>query len=304
MKQINLETLEKAESKVSVGRMKKAVITVAVVIALSGGGYGAYRLVAGEVVASRYAVPAMYCPACVITVQEITGKIPGVIGADVSLAGQSVTVKYRSRRTSAEAIKAAIARKGYPISIDGKFKPGGEAIDEAVVAIINGKPLLERDLKIASAAGADKDPAAGFYSAVGAEILLQAADSRTVVVQPSEIDEVVEAEIKRRGVSKEKLTGEAVKTYGSVEKYRQTIARRLSIRKLLNDYVLDGVKDPGEKERKTLEWVGGLFKTSDVKIPDRALLDKLQASAGTGDWKTFWPMMIGRKTELKDVLKP
>jgi copper chaperone CopZ len=304
MKQINMETLEKAESKVSAGNLKKAVITLAVLLALSGGGYGAYRLVAGDVVASRYAVLAMYCPACATTVQEVTAKIPGVIGTDVSLASQSVTVKYRSKRTNAEQIKAAIARKGYPTRIDGKFKPDGEGIDEAVVAIVNGKPLLEHDFKLASADGADKDPASGFYSAVGKEILLQAADSRTVVVQPSEIDDVIEAARKKQGLSKEDLVKKVTKNYGSLEKYRQMIAQQLSIRTLLDDYVLEDVKDPAEKQRKTLEWVGSLFKVADVKIPDEALRKKLQASAGKADWKTFWPMMISRKTELKKVLMP
>jgi hypothetical protein len=66
--------------------------------------------------------------------------------------------------------------------------------------------------------------------------------------------------------------------------------------------VLDGIKDPKEREHKTLEWVGTLFKDADVKILDPDFTEKMKTASGLIDWKTFWPRMIGRKTELKGVL--
>ncbi len=68
MKKIDLETLDREGRKVSLGKLRKGIIALVVILVIAGGAYGAYRLVAGEVVASRFTVTKMYCPACVITV--------------------------------------------------------------------------------------------------------------------------------------------------------------------------------------------------------------------------------------------
>jgi copper chaperone len=306
MKKINLETLEHAERKVSLGRFKKAITAVVVLLVVSAGGYGAYRLLTGEVVASRFTVTKMNCPACVITVREVTEKIPGVIGTDVSLAAQNVIVRYRSKQTGPEQIKEAIAGAGYPIKLDAVFKPGGAGNDDAILAVVNSRPVFRKDMEISrrlSKEGTDQDDvASAFFSVVGKEILLQAADRETVVVQPYEIEAHVEALRKKQGLSENELNEQLKESYGSVEKFHQVLAQRIGIHKLLADHVLDGVKDPKERERKTLAWVGTLFKDADVKILDPAFRKKIDAVSGPVDWKTFWPRMIGRKTELKGVL--
>ena len=77
IKKIDLETLDREDRKVSLGKLRKGIIGLVLLVVVAGGVYGAYRLVAGEVVASRFAVNKMVCPACVITVTEVTEKLPG-----------------------------------------------------------------------------------------------------------------------------------------------------------------------------------------------------------------------------------
>lgn len=306
MKKIDLQTLDDASRKVSLGKARRVLAALAIVLVLAGGGYAAFRLVTGEVVASRFTVSNMTCPACVITVKEASGKIPGVVETDVSLAAQDVTVKYREKQTGPDQIREAIAKAGYPIKLDGIFKPDGTGANETVVATVNSKPVFAKDINLPL--GVDKNaskattPASAFFSVIGKEILLQAADGKTVVVQPQEVEEAVQAILKNQGLSHEEFVAWAGTTYGSPEKYYQVVGQRLGIRKLIDEVVLEGVKDPQAKSHKTMEWVGTLFRDADVKLIDPAFKEKIHAAVGQDDWKTFWPRMIAQDTELKSLL--
>jgi copper chaperone CopZ len=306
IKKIDLETLNQADRKVSLGKLRRVGLALVVLLFLAGGVYGAYRLVAGEVVASRFTVNEMYCPACVVTVKEVAGKISGVIETDVSLAGQDVIVKYRDKQTNPDQIKEAVARAGYPIKLDGMFKPDGTGISEVVVATVNGKPVFQKDMKVPldvdKVAPKDSDPASTLFSTVGKEILLQAADAKTIVVQPSEIETEVETIAKKNGISREEFLTQMKAVFGSKEKYLQVVGQRLGIRKLLDEHVLAGIQDPQERAHKTLGWVGTVFKDADVQILDLGLREKINATAGQDQWKTFWPRMIASGTELKSLL--
>jgi copper chaperone CopZ len=306
IKKIDLETLNQADRKVSLGKFRKVGLALVVLLFLAGGVYGAYRLVAGEVVASRFTVNMMNCPACVITVKEVTGKLPGVVGTDVSLAAQDVIVKFREKQTNPDQIKEAIAHAGYPIKLDGMFKPDGSGINEVVVATVNGKAVFQKDIKVPldvdNIGQKGPDQASAFFSVVGKEILLQAADSKTIVVQPFEVQTEVETIIKNKGISPEEFLTQVTAAFGSKEKYLQVVGQRLGIRKLLDEHVVSGIQDPQERARKTMEWAGTIFKDSDVKIIDPGFKEKIHAASGQDDWKTFWPRMIASGTELKSLL--
>lgn len=306
VKKIDLETLNQADRKVSLGKLRKIGLAVVVMLFLAGGVYGAYRLVAGEVVASRFTVNMMNCPACIITVKEVTEKLPGVVQTDVSLAAQDVTVKFRDKQTNPDQIKEAIAHAGYPIKLDGMFKPGGTGINEVVVATVNGKPVFQKDIKVPldvyNVGPKSRDEVSSFFSVIGKEILLQAADAKTIVVQPFEIQTEVEAIIKNKGISSDEFLTQVTAAFGSKEKYLQVVGQRLGILKFLDEHVITNIQDPKERARKTLEWVGSVFKDADVQIVDPGLKAKIHATAGQDQWKTFWPRMIASGTELKTLL--
>jgi copper chaperone CopZ len=305
IKKIDLETLDREDRKVSLGKLRKGIIGLVLLVVVAGGVYGAYRLVAGEVVASRFAVNKMVCPACVITVTEVTEKLPGVVKTDVSLAGQDVMVKFRNNRTNPDEIKGAIVKAGYPTILDGTFKPSAGGIDDPLVAKVNGRPIFGKDMKTPMVVDDPKvktDQASAFFSVVGKEILLQAADAKTIVVQPHEIDEEIGIIAKKQGISPEELQQQNISRFGSREKFLQIMAQRLALRKLLDEHVVQGVQNSEERKRKTLEWAGALFKDSDVEIVDPAIKQQVRSIAGQEDWKTFWPRMVSGETELKNLL--
>ncbi|MBI5571257.1 MAG: heavy-metal-associated domain-containing protein [Desulfomonile tiedjei] len=304
MKEINLENLEQADRKISFAKFRSAAIAAVILLCVAGGGYAAYTIVSGDIVASRFAVSQMTCPACVVTVKEVTEKIPGVVNADVSLAAQDVIVKFRNKQTSPDQIKQAIAYAGYPVHGDGMFKPSGEGIDDKIVAEVNGKPIFAKDvgLPMNETAGGKADGAASFFSTVGRAILLQEADRKTVVVQPFEVETEVNAIIEKSGKSSDEFMAQMTATFGSKDKYLQLVGQRLGVRKLLEDHVLANVKEPQERNHKTLEWVGGIFKDSDVKILDAGTKEVVRTATGQDDWKLFWPRMIAGESDLKSVI--
>ena len=306
MKRIDMETLESAERKISVGKVRKAAVAVVVLLAAAGGAYVVYGMLTGDVMASRFTVNNMFCPACVVTVKEATGKLPGVLGTDVSLAALDVTVKYRDRQANPKQIEESITRAGYSVKLDGLFKPAGEGVGAVVVATVNGKPVFDKDLTFSLDASKKEatapDLPSAFFSTVGKEILLQAANAQTVVVQPQEIEEEVQSMIKKQGVSREEFLAAMNARYGSPQKFLQIVGQRLAIGKVLEDHVLQGVNRPEEKQRKAVEWAGRLFKDADVQIVDPAVKKKIRAAAGQDDWKTFWPRMIAGRSDLKALL--
>lgn len=305
MKKIDMDTLESAERKISVSKFRRAGVALVVIALLGSGGYAAYRMMTGQVIGSRFTVNKMNCPACVITVKEVTGKIPGVVETDVSLAAQDVTVKFRDKQTNSETIQEAIARAGYPVKLDGLYKPMGSGINEVLVADVNGKPVFERDLKLPFDVVKKEtkyDVPSAFFSVVGKKILLDAADAQLVVVQPYEVEAEVQRIFEQQGASREEFLSWISSSYGSPEKYYQIVGQRLGIRKLLEENVLQGVQDPSERKRKAVEWAGKLFKEADVKILDPGLKERVYASVGQDEWKTLWPRMIAQDTELKSLL--
>lgn len=306
LKKIDLQTLDSADRKVAFTKVRRIVTVLVVLMLVAGGGYAAYVMISGEVVASRFAVNKMYCPACVTTVSEAASKVPGVVEARVSLAAQDLIVKFRSKQTTPDQIKEAIARAGYPTQADGMFKPSGGGINDTLVALVNGKPIFAKDVttsvNVADPKAPKPSPASAFFSTVGKQILLQAADGATVVIQPSEIEEEVQKMAQKQGMPTEQFLTVMAAKYGSKEKYLQIVGQVLGVRRLREDKVVQGIQNPDEKVHKTMEWLGKLFRDADVQIVDEGTKKTLHAAAGQDDWKTFWPRMIAGDTELKTAL--
>ncbi len=306
IKEISMENLNQAERKISAGKVRKALIFVALALVLVGGGYAIYAMLAGDVVGTRFTVNKMMCPACVITVTEAASKLPGVVDTGVSLAGQEMVVTYREKKLDTERIKNALVKAGYPAAVDGTYKLDAKDGSSGLVAFVNGRPIFKKDLAVPWFADkgleASSPPAVAFFDAVGKEILLQAADKEKIVIQPQDISEEMEAVARAKGGSTDELQKFIGKNYESEEKYSQIVAQRLGIRRLMEDHVAEGIQDPTEKNRKIFEWVGLQFKDADVKIIDPTIRAQVHTVAGQDDWKTFWPRMIGSKSQLKTAL--
>lgn len=306
MKKITIENLEKAERKIATGKLRKLGFGAVILAVLAVGGYGAFRLMSGEVVASRFVVSQMVCPACVVTVKEVTSKLPGVVETDISLAAQDVTVKFREKKITPEQIREAIVAAGYPTKVEGVFNTDGSPKKDKIVALVNGKPVFEKEVSLPFSVekqSAEKSsPASAFFSTIGKEILLQVADSKTIIVQPQEIEIEFEKAVKDSGLSKDQFVKKVEADYGSHEKYFQMVGQQLGLKKLVDEHIAENVKNPEEKNKRVLEWMGTVFRDADVKITDSSFKEKIHAASGQDDWKTFWPRMISSNSELKTIL--
>ncbi len=306
MKKITLEKLDDSSSKAKSANLKRLGTFAVVLLAAGIGGYFLYGMFSGSTVASRFTVNNMNCPACVITVKEVTEKMPGVLATDVSLSSQSVTVKFQEKRSSAENIGQAIAHVGYQVQLDGAYKPALSEDKALVVAGINGKPLLKSDINTPLAVYPDEikkgDIAATFFSTVGKELILQAADKAVIVAQPSEVDEEIRNIFETQTIKEEDFNRWIKENFGSVEKFRQVIAQRLAVQKFLDEASISEIEDKEIRKSKTLELLGNLFKDADVRIYDGQLKEQIHAKVGHDDWKTFWPRMLSVDSELKNLL--
>ncbi len=304
LKQITLENLDQAEKKISINKFKRLGVIALVLCFVSVGAYAAFRIISGDVIASRFVINKMNCPACIVTVKEITEKIPGVVKTEVSLSAGDATIQYREKQTNPEQIQAAIVKAGYPSKIDGIAKKDGKSSNQAI-ALVNGKPVFRNDLEIPILGTKDfdskQDLSSAVFSVLGKEILLQSADSKMVVIQPSEVQEEIDSMLKKNEISREAFMAQMISKFGSEEKFLQAVAQKLGIQRLIEDHVAPGIKETDERNRKTLEWIGGLFKDSDVQILDETIRTQM-GSPGSEGWKVFWPKMIGRSSDLKSIL--
>lgn len=306
MKKITLDKLEDSSSKVKSANLKRFAIFGVALLVVGVAGYFAYGLYCGQTLVSRYTVNGLYCPACTVTIKEVTEKMPGIVGADVSLASQSVTVKYREKRASAENIGEAIAHIGYTVKLDGAYKPNLAEDKGVVIASINGKPLFNSDMNVPLTVDPQQakkyETAESFYSNVGKELILQAADKAVIIAAPAEVDDEIKTIFETQTIPEEQFTKWINETYGSQEKFKQVIAQRLGIQKLLEDSAITDIQDPELRKAKVIEMLTELFRDADVKIYDNKLKEQIHAKAGHDDWKTFWPRMINADTELKTLL--
>jgi copper chaperone len=61
--------------------------------------------------AQTYAVPAIHCEHCALSIREEVSEVPGVESVEVDLGAKTVTVL--GREVSDELVRAAIVEAGY-----------------------------------------------------------------------------------------------------------------------------------------------------------------------------------------------
>lgn len=306
MKQITLEKLDDSASKATTAKIKQIAVFALIVLAAGVGGYFVYGMLSGPTVASRFTVNNMNCPACVITVKEVTSKMPGVLETDVSLSSQSVTVTFQENRIKPENIGQAIAHVGYQVKLDEAYNRDFAASNGLVVAGVNGKPIFSSDINLPLTVSPDefrkRDVHESFFSSVGKELILQAADRAVIVAQPSEVEDEIRTILETQTMKEEDFTKWINENFGSMEKFKQVIAQRLAIQKFIDESEISEIQDREMRKDKILEMLGNLLKDADVKIYDKKLKENIHAKIGQDNWKTFWPRMLSVETELKSLL--
>jgi periplasmic mercuric ion binding protein len=64
-------------------------------------------------------VPGMTCPICVITVQRVLSRVPGVGKVEVSYEARQAVVTYDNAKTTPGALTDATRNWGYPSTVKG-----------------------------------------------------------------------------------------------------------------------------------------------------------------------------------------
>ncbi|MDA8407638.1 MAG: heavy-metal-associated domain-containing protein [Deltaproteobacteria bacterium] len=306
MKKISLDTLQDKDQKATTRKLYHILAIFTFLSVAATGGYFVYRMLSGDLVATRFSVNNMICPACAITIKEAMEKAPGVTGTDITLAGREITVQFYDKKTSPDQIKKVIEKAGYPAQSDGLFKLVSREKNDVLIARVNDRPILMPDLKtplnVDLKSPGSCDLPSVFFSAVGKEILLQAADKENVIIQPQEVEAEIQKIMGRQAMTEDHFKQKVKDQFGSFEKFTQVVGQRLGILKLLEEKIPAEVQAPAQRRQKAVELIGGLFKASNVKIFDSNIRQKIYVIAGQDEWKVFWPRMIASDTDLKRLI--
>lgn len=68
-------------------------------------------------IATTFSVPAMHCTSCVILLEGLEDKLPGVVRVEVNLKRQQLQVWYDSEQVSEEHIMEAAKEEGYSLEL-------------------------------------------------------------------------------------------------------------------------------------------------------------------------------------------
>ncbi len=65
-----------------------------------------------------YTIPDMHCPACVMHLEGLEDKLPGIHFIQANYKKQRMEVEFDEMVISEEAIQAAVKKLGYEIKVD------------------------------------------------------------------------------------------------------------------------------------------------------------------------------------------
>ena len=71
-----------------------------------------------DTAAATLRISGMHCAACADTLEAALRRVPGVVGASVSAAGQAAEVRWDPARVGPEAITQAVRAAGYDAEPD------------------------------------------------------------------------------------------------------------------------------------------------------------------------------------------
>ncbi|MDM8536331.1 heavy metal-associated domain-containing protein [Desulfobacterales bacterium HSG17] len=297
IKKIDIQTLDSVKEKASKKIIQKTLLTIALLISISAVGWGAHKVMADEVLETRFIVNKMTCPGCIGKVKKAC-TIPGVVGAEVSLVSQTAFIRYHEKQTNPETIKEAMKRAGYPAKPEGTFKSDGKGVNDSVVAIVDRRPIFKKDMDMSLWQGkVQQDKASDFYDLLMVQTILKEAETSRIFAHPFEIQQETERQKKILGLTSGQMKTKVVADYGSMEKFIQVTGNKIGLQKMTRK-ILAGTQDSADKKSIIAKWLGERFKKLDVKIHDKDLKNQLTASTGSDSWEKSWPHMINRETIL------
>lgn len=176
-------------------------------------------------------------------------------------------------------VVAAVAAIGYYKF----FLPGG------VAAVVNGEEisLSEVDAVMRGALGSESLPPEILSRArykilndlITERIAWQEAKKAGIRVEPQEVEAAYAQLASSAGNNGTSFEAQVRSQYGGARALRQSLERRLAIRKYINENVTAGIKDPTIAGSQVNQWLQAISARSSVRV---ALAEQLPGSGGGG----------------------
>ena len=278
--------------------MKGLKLTISVAVLLCTIAFAAWYLMPtginpANAALAEYQIDKMTCGSCVGNIKSALESIEGVGSVEVNLTSNRGRVTFDPDDVDSNSIAATITQAGYPATLRLELAPEEYVALQQEQAQLGQKYMAKIGDRLLSRAefeqlvqqrgGAVVAPEQSqqlwqsvWKDVLQRELLLSAAETNQVVIQPGEDDVRIE-ELSKGHQGLEKLV---VKRYGSMENFRARIHEDMIINRNIEDHVYAGVTDPRERNQKLQSWYADLQNKTEVIIYDPQLKTVSQASGG------------------------
>lgn len=249
---------------------------------------------ASQTALAEYDLQKVTCGSCVSKITGALDDLPGVDTIEIDLTSSRGRVTFDPAATSADQIARTIGRAGYPAALRTELEPAELAALRAeesrlvrtYVARVGDRFVSRSDFesRVDQAGGnnAASLPAetaatrlAVWHEILQRELLLDAAAQNGVVVLAGEVEIRLQELRQRHG------GGEfgVMELADDEEILRQRLREDMIIQRNLEDHVLAGVSEPGQRRSLLQDWFKDLNRRTEVAIFDPEL--KSMTSAKT-----------------------
>lgn len=249
---------------------------------------------ASQAALAEYDLQKVTCGSCVSKITAALDDLAGVDTIEIDLTSSRGRITFDPAATSADQIARTIRRAGYPAALRTELDSAELAALHAeesrlvrtYVARVGDRFVTRSDFesRVDQAGGnnAASPPAetaatrlAVWQEILQRELLLNAAARNGVVVLAGEV-EIRLQELRQRHGGERELMPPA----DDEEILRQRLREDMIIQRNLEDHVLAGVSEPGQRRSLLQDWFKDLNRRTEVAIFDPELRSMTSAKAG------------------------
>jgi len=247
-----------------------------------------------EAALAEYQVEKLSCGSCVQKINDALRPVAGIGEVEVSLTSGRSRIEFDPQRTSSAAIGELITAAGYPATLRTELTAVEYAdlrqeqarLGAKYVARVGSRLLAREDFeKSLKLRLGDRDAQPALLEQLRRQLwsdlqqretLLAAAEEQGVLVQPGEVDARVE-QLRQGHADLDQLIAQR---FGSMDAFREQLRADMTVEKLIQEKVVAGISDPGQKQLRLQQWYGDLVQKTEVVIFDPQL-KRAAASGGS-----------------------
>ncbi|WP_187426724.1 cation transporter [Geothermobacter ehrlichii] len=245
---------------------------------------------------AEYQVEKLSCGSCVQKIDQALKAGGGVGEIEVSLTSGRCRVVFDPSRISSDAIARRITEAGYPARLLTELSPEEYAglrqqqarLGAKYVAKVGSRLVSRDDFETALRQRlGEREVTPALLEQLRRqlwndlrqrEMLLAEAEAEGILVQPGEVDARL-AQLRKGHANLDELIAQR---FGDMETFRRQLREDMTIERLVEEKVLAGITDPGQRQLRLQQWLGDLARRTDVVIFD-SRLKRAVASGGDCD---------------------